>query len=142
VLFACTGNSARSPIAEALLRDRTDDRVEVASAGSDPKPRLHPHAVRVLDERYGIDVARQLPRHVDAMAGRQFDYVITLCDRVREVCPEIGGASHRAHWSIPDPAAATVQDQPDYSEFVRTAAEIDTRIRHLITKLAIKEAQP
>ncbi len=142
VLFACTGNSARSPIAEALLRDRTDDRVDVASAGSDPKPRLHPHAVRVLNERYGIDLAKQLPRHLDTFAGRQFDYVITLCDRVREVCPELGDASHRVHWSIPDPAAATVHDQPDYSEFVRTAAEIDTRVRHLITKLALKEAQP
>ena len=112
MLFACTGNSARSPIAEALLRDRTDDRVEVASAGSHPKPRLHPHAVRVLDERYGIDLAEQSPRHLDTFAGRRFDYVITLCDKVREVCPEIGDPSHRVHWSVPDPAAATVHDHP------------------------------
>ena len=98
--------------------------------------------MRVLDERYGIDLAKQLPRHLDTFAGRQFDYIITLCDKVREVCLEIGDAAHRVHWSIPDPAAATVHDQPDYSEFVRTAAEIDTRVRHLITKLALKEAQP
>ena len=90
VLFACTGNSARSPIAEALLRHRTDGHVEVLSAGSHPKPRIHPYAVRVLRDRFGIDIADQVPRHLNTVADHLFDRVITLCDKVREVCP-VGG---------------------------------------------------
>jgi protein-tyrosine-phosphatase/DNA-binding transcriptional ArsR family regulator len=131
VLFSCTGNSARSPIAEALLRHRIGDQVEVTSAGSHPKPRIHPDAVRVLREHYSIDIGDQRPRHLDTMADRRFDYVITLCDKVREVCPEFGDRPRLIHWSIPDPAADT-GDQA----FGRTAAEIDTRIRYLLPVLA------
>jgi ArsR family transcriptional regulator, arsenate/arsenite/antimonite-responsive transcriptional repressor / arsenate reductase (thioredoxin) len=138
VLFACTGNSARSPMAEALLRDRSDNRIEVTSAGSHPKPGLHPYAVRAMREHYGIDIAKQRPRPFDISAGRRFDHVITLCDRVREGCPDIGDPSRRLHWSIADPAAAG--DKADYSDFVRTAAEIDTRVRHLLITLALEEA--
>ncbi|MGA4987805.1 metalloregulator ArsR/SmtB family transcription factor [Nonomuraea bangladeshensis] len=127
VLFLCTGNSARSPVAEALLRHRTGGRAEVTSAGSHPKDRLHPHAVRVLRRRYDIDVADRRPRGLDTLTGRRFDYVISLCDKVREACPDFGGHPRRLHWSIPDPAA----DQDGYPAFDRTAAEIDTRVRHL-----------
>ncbi|MEV4179389.1 ArsR family transcriptional regulator [Nonomuraea sp. NPDC049709] len=139
VLFACTGNSARSPIAEALLRHRAGGRVEVTSAGSDPRQRLHPDAVRVLRERYGIDLADQRPRHLDTMAGHRFDYVISLCDRVREVCPDFGDHSRRVHWSIPDPAAPGGAGPP---AFARTAAEIDTRIHYLLPQLTPQEDQP
>jgi protein-tyrosine-phosphatase/DNA-binding transcriptional ArsR family regulator len=128
VLFSCTGNSARSPIAEALLRHRGEGRVEVTSAGSNPKPQIHPHAVRVLREEFGISLADRVPRHLDTLAGRRFDHVITLCDKVREVCPDFDARS--AHWSIPDPAAGT------YPDFVRIAHEIDTRVRHLLPVLA------
>ncbi|TMR92953.1 ArsR family transcriptional regulator [Nonomuraea basaltis] len=146
VLFVCTGNSARSPIAEALLRHRTGSRAEVTSAGSHPKPRLHPNAVRVLRRQYGIDIADQRPRHLDTMTGRRFDYVISLCDKVREVCPEFGDQPRRLHWSIPDPAA-TGDDTAGagYPAFDRTAAEIDTRIRYLLPILAHtphREVQP
>ncbi|MFK4040003.1 metalloregulator ArsR/SmtB family transcription factor [Nonomuraea wenchangensis] len=127
VLFLCTGNSARSPVAEALLRHRSGGHAEVTSAGSHPKAHLHPHAVRVLRLRYDIDVADQRPRGLDTLTGRRFDYVISLCDKVREVCPDFGGHPRRLHWSIPDPAA----DQDGYPAFDRTAAEIDTRVRHL-----------
>lgn len=130
VLFVCTGNSARSPIAEALLRHHTAGRITVTSAGSRPKPRLHDHAVEVLRHEYGIDVGDQRPRHLDSLHGRRFDYVITLCDKVREVCPEFGEPSTRIHWCVPDPAAA------DLGMFVRTAAAIDTRVRHLLPVLA------
>lgn len=123
VLFACTGNSARSPIAEALLRLRAPG-VEVISAGSRPKP-LHPNTVRVLLEEFGIDISGRAPRHLDS-ARKRFDHVITLCDKVREACPEFEGAP--IHWSIPEPAG--------YPEFVSTATEIDTRIRHLLPVLA------
>ncbi|MEU4423372.1 ArsR family transcriptional regulator [Actinoplanes sp. NPDC024001] len=124
VLFVCTGNSARSPIAEALLRHRTGDRVEVTSAGSRPRPAgLHPHTVRVLSEVYGIDVAGRPARHWDTLTGHRFDYVISLCDRAREALPDFPGRPRRAHWSLPVPG--------DYAGHVRIAADIDTRIRHL-----------
>src|SRR5215831_17074936 len=86
VLFLCTGNSARSPAAEALLRRRAD-QVEVASAGSHPKP-LHPNTVRVL-RTYGIGLRGRAPQHLSAVERQRFDYVITLCDKVREACPRV-----------------------------------------------------
>src|SRR5919198_1224131 len=131
VLFVCTGNSARSPIAEALLGHHTTGHVEVISAGSRPKPRLHPNAVRVLRDQYGIDVADQRPRHLDTLRGCRFDYVITLCDKAREACPDFLEHPRRVHWSIPDPATAGDTDQASYPAFQHTATEINTRIRHL-----------
>ncbi|MEU5990521.1 ArsR family transcriptional regulator [Spirillospora sp. NPDC047418] len=132
VLFACTGNSARSPIAEALLRRHSGGRVEATSAGSHPKQRIHPDAVWVLDEHYGVDISGRRPQHLDTLDGRRFDYVITLCDKVREVCPDFGGHPRRVHWSIPDPAAA---GDTGGAAFVRAAAEIDTRVRYLLPRL-------
>lgn len=136
VLFVCTGNSARSPIAEALLRHHTAGRVDVTSAGTRPKPRLHPHAVRVLRKAFGIDISGQRPRHLGAEAGRRFDHVVTLCDKAREACPEFPHHPRRVHWSIPDPARAKDTDQASYPAFQHTAADIDTRIRHLLPVLA------
>ena len=135
VLFVCTGNSTRSPMAEALLRDRAASNgvavpVTVTSAGSRPKDRLHPHTVRVLREVFGIEVGDRHPRHLAALAGHGFDHVITLCDRARESCPEFPDHPRRAHWSIPDP------DPASYAAFRRTAADIDTRVRHLLPVLA------
>lgn len=144
VLFVCTGNSARSPIAEALLRHHTADAVSAASAGSHPKPRLHPNAVTVLREEYGVDTAGQRPQHLDTLADRRFDHVITLCDKAREACPEFGHTPRRVHWSIADPATSGDTDRASYPAFRRTAADIDTRIRHLLPTLiaAPTEAQP
>ena len=145
VLFVCTGNSARSPIAEALLRRHTAGQVQGISAGSRPKPRLHPNSVRVLRDHFGVDVAAQRPRHLDTLTGHRFDYVITLCDRAREACPDFGDHARRPHWSVPDPAAAGTSDQASYPAFIRTAAEIDTRVRHLLPVLATttpKEVAP
>jgi protein-tyrosine-phosphatase/DNA-binding transcriptional ArsR family regulator len=123
VLFLCTGNSARSPIAEALLRKRTGD-IHVASAGSHPAPRMNPDAVRVLREDFDIDLGGRSPQPIDALGGRRFDNVITLCDKVREV-PRDHGPAVVAHWSLPDPAGAA------YPEFRRVAHEIGTRIEFL-----------
>jgi protein-tyrosine-phosphatase/DNA-binding transcriptional ArsR family regulator len=134
VLFVCTGNSARSPIAEALLRHHTAGQVEAVSAGSRPGPHLHPDGVRALRDRYGIDIAGQRPRHLNTLTGRRFDYVITLCDKAREVCPEFDDHPRRLHWSIPDPALAGDSDQA----YVRTASDIDTRVRHLLPVLATR----
>ncbi|MFI6559470.1 ArsR family transcriptional regulator [Streptomyces sp. NPDC050534] len=143
VLFLCTGNSARSPIAEALLRHRGGGRVEVASAGSRPKSALHPNAVRVLRDEYGIDVGDRRPRHLNTLLEQRFDHVITLCDKVREVCPEFPHPTRRAHWSTPDPAAAGGSDRTSRPAFGRTAGDIDTRIRYLLPVLTTRqEVQP
>ncbi|MFE5707857.1 ArsR family transcriptional regulator [Rhodococcus koreensis] len=132
VLFVCTGNSARSAIAEALLRQHTGGRVDAISAGTHPKPGMHPNAVRVLREEFGIDIAGQHPRHLDTLADRRFDAVITLCDKAREACPEFGDDTRWIHWSIADPAAPGDADEDTYPTFQATAAEIDTRIRYLL----------
>jgi ArsR family transcriptional regulator, arsenate/arsenite/antimonite-responsive transcriptional repressor / arsenate reductase (thioredoxin) len=142
VLFICTGNSARSPIAEALLRHHTGGQVEVTSAGSHPRPHVHPGAVQMLREEYGVDVADRRPRHLDTVVGHRFDRVISLCDKVREVCPEFPDDPRRTHWSIPDPATAGDADQAGYPAFRRTAAEINTRIRYLLPVLNSEEAYP
>jgi ArsR family transcriptional regulator, arsenate/arsenite/antimonite-responsive transcriptional repressor / arsenate reductase (thioredoxin) len=137
VLFLCTGNSARSQMAEALLEHLSDHTIQARSAGSHPKT-LHANAVRVIAER-GIDISGQTTKHLDRFARTHFDYVITLCDRVREVCPEFPGQPTAAHWSIPDPAAAGENDDATYSAFERTASELKVRIGHLITRLSTTE---
>lgn len=141
VLFVCTGNGSRSPIAETLLRLRTDGAVTVASAGTRPKPALHPNTVRVLRESFGIDTAGLRPRHLDTLAGRRFDHVITLCDRAREACPGLPDNPRRAHWSIPDPATVEGTDDATYPAFRRTAADVDARVRHLLPVLAATHRQ-
>lgn len=131
VLFVCTGNSGRSPMAEALLRHRAGSRVEVSSAGSHPKP-LHPDAVRVLAER-GIALTHE-PSHVDDLRRRRFHWVISLCDRVREVCPEFPGHPHVVHWSLPDPA----KEPESHPAFRRLADELDRRIGFLTARFGVK----
>jgi protein-tyrosine-phosphatase/DNA-binding transcriptional ArsR family regulator len=138
VLFLCTGNSARSPVAEALLRHRAPG-IEVASAGSRPKP-LHPNTVRVLRGR-GIELAGRSPQHLSGVENQRFDYVITLCDRVREVCPEFPGRAEQVHWSIPDPAASGRGDQDTYPAFERMAAELETRIGFLLPAMSAPPAR-
>jgi protein-tyrosine-phosphatase/DNA-binding transcriptional ArsR family regulator len=130
VLFLCTGNSARSQIAEALAEQLSGGAVSAASAGSNPKP-LHPNAVRVMRER-GIDVAGRRSKHLREFAAQRFDYVISLCDRVREVCPEFPGGPELIHWSIPDPAREPGSDDEKLPAFERTATELHTRIGFLI----------
>ena len=139
VLFLCSGNSARSQIAEALVEHLSDHTVEARSAGSHPKP-LHPGAVRVLAER-GIDISHRSTKHLSEFAGSRFDYVITLCDKVREVCPAFPGEPEAVHWSIADPAAdgAGEGDERSYGAFVQTADELERRVRHLISRLSTDE---
>jgi protein-tyrosine-phosphatase/DNA-binding transcriptional ArsR family regulator len=134
VLFLCTGNSARSQMAEALVRAHAAPVVTAFSAGSHPK-NLHPNAVRVMAE-YGLDVHDQRPKHLSVYTGQPFDHVISLCDKVREVCPEFPGPPESAHWSIPDPAATGSTDAATYPAFRATAAELDTRIRFLLRAMS------
>ncbi len=129
VLFLCTGNGARSPMAEALLRRQRGSQVKVASAGSHPKPAVHPNARRVLQAEYGIDLGPRRPQAMDAVSG-PFDYVITLCDKIREI-PHHQGTAVTMHWSLPDPSVSGSDDEETYPEFQRVAREIDARIGYL-----------
>jgi protein-tyrosine-phosphatase/DNA-binding transcriptional ArsR family regulator len=133
LLFLCTGNSARSQIAEALAVARSQGRVEAASAGSHPKP-VHANAVRVMRER-GVDVGSCRSKHLSLFAVQQFDYVITLCDKVREACPEFPGHPGYIHWSTPDPAAPGDDDEATLPAFRELAAEVETRVAYLLASL-------
>ncbi len=131
VLFLCTGNSARSQIAEALASHLSGGVVDAHSAGSRPKP-LHPESVAVLAER-GIDISGRASKHLREFRAETFDYVVSLCDRVREVCPEFPGHPNVIHWSVPDPSLA---GEDTYPAFTRTRAEIETRVRQLLERIA------
>jgi protein-tyrosine-phosphatase/DNA-binding transcriptional ArsR family regulator len=126
VLFLCTGNSARSPMAEAILRRHTTAPAEIHSAGVNPRP-LHRYAVQALAAR-GIDPPGTGPTHVSQLTGAPFDHVITLCDRVKEVCPDFDAAG-RVHWSTPEPV-----DRPDFDHL---ADQLTERIGFFLHRLAI-----
>jgi protein-tyrosine-phosphatase/DNA-binding transcriptional ArsR family regulator len=134
VLFLCTGNSARSQMAEALVRARSGGVVESYSAGSHPKP-VHRNAVRVMQEQHGLDLTGHASKHLDVFDGERFDWVISLCDRLREVCPEFPGPPETIHWSIPNPAAGDADDDATYPLFQQTASELATRIGFLLAVL-------
>ncbi|HEY4593337.1 MAG TPA: arsenate reductase ArsC [Thermoanaerobaculia bacterium] len=133
VLFLCTHNSARSQMAEGILRELGGDRVEVASAGTEAT-RVHPLAVREMAER-GIDISGQRSKHMDEFLGERFDYVVTVCDNARESCPIFPGDPERIHWSIPDPAAVEGEEKTRQAAFKRAADELTTRIRYLLALL-------
>jgi ArsR family transcriptional regulator, arsenate/arsenite/antimonite-responsive transcriptional repressor / arsenate reductase (thioredoxin) len=132
VLFLCTGNSARSQMAEAFLEHRTHGKITARSAGSAPKP-LHPLAIRAMAD-WGIDISTKRSKHLDRFVTQRFDRVVTLCDKVREVCPEVPGAT-AVHWSMPDPSVETDDGGGTYAAFTRTADEIERRVDLLITQL-------
>ncbi|MGH9271613.1 MAG: ArsR family transcriptional regulator [Ilumatobacteraceae bacterium] len=133
VLFLCTGNSARSQIAEALVESMSHGTIAAASAGSHPKP-LHPNAVRVMARRQ-IDISENRTKHVDELVAERFDVVVTLCDRIREVCPEFPSHPDVVHWSIPDPALEGSNHRASLPAFERTADELATRIEFLLARI-------
>ena len=137
VLFLCTGNSARSQMAEALAIARSGGVIEAYSAGSHPKP-MHPNAVRVMRDEHGLDLAAQASKHLDVFVDQRFDWVISLCDRVREVCPEFPGHPETIHWSIANPADGDADDDATYPLFQQTAAELATRIGFLLAALTVR----
>ncbi|HLH07153.1 MAG TPA: arsenate reductase ArsC [Terriglobales bacterium] len=117
VLILCTGNSARSQMAEGLLRHLAGDRFEAFSAGTKPVG-LNPNAIKAMSE-VGIDISRHRSKSVDEFAGQQFDYVITVCDNAKESCPFFPGGGERIHHSFEDPAAASKEQQLDAFRRVR-----------------------
>lgn len=127
VLFLCTGNSARSQMAEAFLRSFGGSDFEVHSAGTEPTE-LHPLTIKVMNES-NIDVSKQKSKHLNQFLGQSFDYIITVCDRARDNCPTFPGDHERIHWSYDDPAANTNDEVAQYLLFRRVRNEIADRIR-------------
>ena len=128
VLFVCTGNSARSQMAEAILRKLAGDRYDVSSAGANPKG-LHPSTIEVMDE-FGIDVRHQKSKGLDQFLDQQFDYIITVCDRAKQNCPLFPGAEP-IHWGFDDPAEINGEEQ--LAAFRHVRDEIVQRIRLFVS---------
>jgi Protein-tyrosine-phosphatase len=127
VLILCTGNSARSQMAEGLLRQEGAGRFEVFSAGTHPSV-VNPLAVMAMRER-GIDIGGHHSKSVDEFVGQRFDYVITVCDNANENCPIFPGETKRIHWSFDDPAAAGGSEDERLAVFRRVRDEIELRLR-------------
>ncbi len=130
VLFVCTGNSARSQISEALLKDFGGSDFAVFSAGTEPKG-VNPFTTRVLGE-IGIDWSSARSKSVTEFVGRPFDYVITVCDRARQTCPVFPGEHNSLHWGLDDPAEIDGTDAEKLEAFRRTRTEVSTRLRPFV----------
>jgi arsenate reductase len=130
VLFVCTGNSARSQIAEALLTQFGGPRFDAFSAGTEPKG-VNPFTVRVLDE-ICLDWSGARSKPVTEFLGRRFDYVITVCDRARQTCPVFPGRHETLHWDLADPAEVDGSEEDRLDAFRRTRTELMDRLRPFI----------
>ncbi len=127
VLILCTGNSARSQMAEGILRHLAGDDFEVASAGVAPS-RIRPEAIKVMGE-LGIDISGQRSKSVDEFLRQEFHYVITVCDNANEQCPVFPGPTERIHWSFADPAAVQGDEPARLAAFRRVRDEIAERLK-------------
>lgn len=131
VLFLCTGNSARSQMAEGLLRHLAGDRFDVYSAGTHPAG-LNPFAVEAMKD-LGADIANHRSKNMSEFIDQRFDYVITVCDRAKDSCPRWPHAAKLIHWSFEDPAAAQGTPEERLRSFRKIRDEIRTRIETFIT---------
>lgn len=127
VIFVCTHNSARSQMAEGMLRAWGGDRFEVFSAGTEAT-RVRPEAITVMDE-IGIGIGGQTSKTLEPFLGQAFDWLITVCDQANESCPTLPGVARRAHWSIDDPSAVQGDDQTRLAAFRRARDELAERVR-------------
>jgi arsenate reductase (thioredoxin) len=130
VLFLCTGNSARSVIAEALLKSMGGDDFEVHSAGTHPKG-INPFTIKVLQQA-SLDPTEFYSKNMNEYVDQKFDYVITVCDNAAEECPVFPGDPHRIHWSFPDPAAVDGTDLIKLAAFQQTLREMRQRLEAFI----------
>jgi protein-tyrosine-phosphatase len=137
VLFLCTGNSARSQMAEALLRDLSKNRIEAFSAGSVPQAAVHPLAKTTLEQKFGIDSADLYPKSMNRFRDQRFDYVITVCDRAAESCPVFPEDPERIHWSFEDPAVVHGEEQQRRA-FEHVASGLAARMRLWMALPAIR----
>ena len=134
ILFLCTGNAARSQMAEGLARANHDDRIDVVSAGSRPAGFVHPNAIRALSE-IGIDIHDAQSKSADEFLVEQFDVVVTVCDSAAADCPSWPGAKRIEHWPIEDP---TWGDGSGASRFGATRDELAQRIEELMKTLNVE----
>jgi arsenate reductase (thioredoxin) len=134
VLIICTGNSARSQMAEGLLRSTSTGNIEVHSAGTRPS-RVNPLAIDVMKE-LGVDISGHRSKSVDEFAGQEFNYVITVCDSAREACPVFAGNAQRLHWSFQDPAAASGSVEEKKAVFRRVRDQIAEHLRVFVESLS------
>jgi len=130
ILFLCTHNSARSQMAEGLLRARGGGRFEAFSAGTEATE-VRPLAIRAMDE-VGVDIRDQSSKRLDVYLAEPFDAVVTVCDNAREACPVFPGARRTLHWSFDDPSAAAGSDEERLAVFRRVRDEIDVRVREIV----------
>lgn len=131
VIFVCGGNSARSQMAEAILRREGGGDFEAYSGGVWPKDDVHPMTIQVLAE-IGIDISDARSKSVTEFLDQRFDYVVTVCDRARESCPVFPGAEESMHWGLDDPAEATGTEAQRLAVFRRVMTEIAVRMRTFI----------
>jgi arsenate reductase (thioredoxin) len=131
VLFLCTHNSARSQMAEGLLRSVAGERFEACSAGTEAT-RVRPLAIRAMAE-LGIDISGQESKTLDRYLGDQFDAVITVCDQAAEACPVFPGARKRLHWSFPDPSQAAGTEEEQLAVYRQVRDAIRQRIEQALT---------
>jgi protein-tyrosine-phosphatase len=129
VLFLCTGNSARSQMAEAILRHLAGGTVEVRSAGSHPRSEIHPLAREAVKKLFGLEMAGQHPKSMNDFVSQKFDQVITVCDRAAAECPNFPGAPEVIRWSLPDPAEAAGSEEEKRRAFENSAKDLIQRIR-------------
>jgi arsenate reductase (thioredoxin) len=127
VLFLCTGNSARSQMAEALMNTKGQGRFQAESAGSQPAARVNPFAVQALRD-IGIEWSGRAPRNVDGLVDQQWDFVITVCDRAKEACPILPGHPVHAHWGMEDPAEVQGVDEVKSRAFTAARVPLARRI--------------
>lgn len=127
VLFLCTGNTARSQMAEGILRAVGKEDFEVFSAGSDPRDQVHPLAIQVMRES-GIDISHQRTKDLKEFLGQEFDEIITVCDKARDNCPTFPGDPHHIHWGYPDPVAVEGDDETKLQAFRKINTELHNRI--------------
>ena len=132
VLFLCLHNSARSQMAEGLLRHIGGDAFESLSAGSEPTTRVRPLAIEAMRER-GIDITAQYPKTLEVYLTEKFDYVVTTCDEAREACPVFPGAKRVLHWRFDDPSQATGTPEEQLGVYRRILGEIDSHIQPFVT---------
>jgi arsenate reductase (thioredoxin) len=138
VLFLCTGNSARSQMAEAILEQIGGREFEVESAGTEPRG-VNPLTLRVLAEA-GIDWSGATSKSIEQFVGRPFDYVITVCDRARQACPVFPGARELRHWNVEDPAEVTGSDDDRTAAFRAAYADLRARIEAFVSGAAAAHA--
>ena len=140
VLFLCTGNSARSQMAEALLRKYADQHFEVHSAGLEPKG-VNPYTIRVLDE-IGVDTSQHTSKTLITYIGKvHFGYLITVCSNAEENCPIFPGMGMRLHWPFEDPAAYVGSDEETLEKFREVREQIDAKIRAWLAEQGLTESQ-